>query len=235
MKTYCIREDYEPRTTAETFVDDPRDYWNDTRLARSRSYQYYVYKKAAEIVASKKDCRFADIGCGYPIKTRELILPLTEHITLIDQPSMKGIVEEHFPNFSFIPQNLEEPTETLKDAFDCIICDDVIEHLLNPDPLLDFLKQILAPDGIVVISTPERDMERGPNNLSSPKVEHVREWNSSEFICYLEQEGFNVESHSTMPKRKLTSLEELYFRKRTRPSNKRYSGCQTAVCTLKES
>lgn len=209
MKNYCIREDYIPRAEAETYVDDPDEYWNEARIKASGFYQYYVYKRAAELAGQMARCSFVDVGCGYPRKAKELIFPATNDITLIDQPSMKELVEERFPEMKFIPLNLEELDTALQSRFNCVVCADVIEHLLDPDPLLEFIRRVLAPDGVAIISTPERDMERGPNCLSSPIAEHVREWNTLEFAEYLSLSGFEVIEHSCMPKGRLTWIEEI--------------------------
>ena len=233
MKNYCIREDYEPRTEAETYVDDPAKYWNEARIAASGFYQYYVYKRAAELVGQMGHCSFVDIGCGYPRKVEELILPVTNDITLVDQPSMKSLMEEQFPEMRFIPLNLERMDITLEARFSCVVCADVIEHLLNPDPLLACIRRVLSPNGLAIISTPERDIERGPNCLSSPKAEHVREWNTAEFAEYLSLGGLEVLEHSLMPKGKLPWIEEIALPLIKHLKTRRYCGCQTVVCKLK--
>jgi SAM-dependent methyltransferase len=233
MKNYCIREDYVPRTEAVTYVDNPANYWNKKRIAASGFCQYYVYKIAAELAGQMDHCSFVDIGCGYPIKIKELIFPVTSDITLIDQPSMKGLMEERFPEMRFIPLNLERMDISLQAKFNCIVCADVIEHLLDPDPLLAFIRSALAPEGIAIISTPERDIERGSNCLRSPKAEHVREWNTAEFTEYLSLIGLEVIEHSLMPKGKLPWIEEIALPLTRLLKTKRYSGCQTAVCKLK--
>ena len=232
MKNYCIRKDYISRNEAETFVDDPAKYWNEGRIKSSDFYQYYVYKKAAELAAQIDQCSFVDIGCGYPRKAKELILPVVNDITLVDQPSMKGLIEEQFPEMQFIPLNLQKVDATLQKKFNCVVCADVIEHLLDPDPLLAFIKRLLAPGGYVIISTPEREMQRGPNCLSSPIAEHVREWNALEFLEYLSLSGFEVLEHSLMPIGKLTWVEEIVLPYVMRLKTRRYCGCQMAVCKL---
>jgi len=231
MKNYSIREDYVPRKTAETFVEDPSEYWNEGRIAASGYYQYYVYQKAAELIAKNKLRSFLDIGCGYPRKVRDKITPVTRDITLIDQPSMRRLMECDFPEMKFIPLDLESMDIIIQEKFDCVVCADVIEHLLNPDSLLSFIKKILSPDGLCVISTPERDIERGLNCLHSPKPEHVREWNRKEFVSYLRDSGLEVLEHSVMPKGKLSWIEYISLPLITRYLlNKRYAGCQTVVC-----
>ena len=92
-----------------------------------------------------------------------------------------------------------------------IICADVIEHVLYPDVLLMFIKKLANENTFIVLSTPERDGERGVNNFKSPKKEHVREWNKNEFNKYISYMGFNIVEHilvdkSTNDKRKLNQV-----------------------------
>jgi len=71
----------------------------------------------------------------------------------------------------------------------------VIEHLLNPDFLLDYIKSKLAINGTVILSTPERNRLRGVKCNCSPNLHHVREWSFDEFERYLESEGFQIIDH----------------------------------------
>ncbi len=51
--------------------------------------------------------------------------------------------------------NIEEMTLPFEDGhFDCIICADVLEHLVEPEAVLRKLDRVLAPHGVIVISIP---------------------------------------------------------------------------------
>ncbi len=41
--------------------------------------------------------------------------------------------------------------------FDVVVCFEVIEHVDDPDAVLDEFKRVMAPDGILVLSSPNRD------------------------------------------------------------------------------
>ena len=73
---------------------------------------------------------------------------------------------------------------------DLIICSDVVEHIVDPDELLNFICQFSFK--YLVISTPDREkllyMEYyGSQSQSGPPVNfaHVREWSFSEFEQYV--------------------------------------------------
>lgn len=227
---YFIKEDYVSRSIANTYVADPNDYWTKKRISRSKRYQYHVYKKAIQVISSIRNCSFVDIGCGYPKKIELLIAPIISNITLIDQPSMASVINRDFPQWKFIPLNLEQCTSTHYGSFDCIVCSDVIEHLINPDPVLKLIRNIIKPNGIIIISTPERDILRGVNCLKSPHKEHVREWNTTEFIKYLTHSGLEIIDHKLLPQAKLTIFEDTLFKFISPPETPRYSGNQMVIC-----
>lgn len=230
MKSYDIRPDYQPRKTAETFVEDPSEYWNSMRIKTASIYQYHVYKKTANLLSTMSGRSFLDIGCGYPQKVKDLILPITDDVTLVDQPSMKKILVNDFPDMRFIPMNLECGDANLLEKYNCVLCADVVEHLIDPDPLLTTIKNAILPGGIAVFSTPERDIERGENCLSSPKPEHVREWNQAEFAAYLLDSGFKIVEHVLVPKGRLPWYKELIRSWWIRRKAPQYFGCQLVVC-----
>lgn len=93
-----------------------------------------------------------------------------------------------------------------------IICSDVIEHVTDPDQLIEKLKKLC--DGYFVISTPERSLLYGagsPYHLGPPaNPTHIREWDFNEFRNYLNR-------HFTIHQHTITNQAQ---------------GTQTAVCSL---
>ena len=231
-QNFCIRGDYVSRANASTFVEDGSDYWTQARIARSGIYQYYVYKKASDILRVTTNSSYLDVGCGYPKKIENFIHPVTSNITVIDQPSMEETIKRAFPSFRFISMDLENPRQDLQEQFDCVCASDVIEHLLNPDPLMTFIRRVTKPSGTILISTPERDMQRGHDCLHSPQPEHVREWTSAEFSDYLRQHGFRILEHHLLPKGRLLGWEEKLLPLIGSIYKKRYLSCQLVVCKL---
>src|SRR5690349_123455 len=231
-QNFCIRPDYVSRGNATTFVEDWSTYWTQARIKRSGIYQYYVYKRAAEILRGIDNPSYLDVGCGYPKKIQIFINPITSNITVIDQPSMRQTIERTFPGFRFVSMDLETPFYDLQEQFDCVCLSDVIEHLLNPDPLMKFLRHVARPEGTILISTPERSIQRGNNCLYSPQPEHVREWTASEFDDYVRQHGFRIVEHRLLPKGQLFVWEEKLLPLIGKMYKKRYLSCQLVVCKL---
>ena len=65
---------------------------------------------------------------------------------------------------------------------------DVIEHIREPNGLLDFMKTLKCT--LYIISTPKRELmnRKGPPNGGF----HVREWTFLEIQLYLQSRGFEI-------------------------------------------
>lgn len=75
-----------------------------------------------------------------------------------------------------------------------VVCSDVIEHLLDPLPLLTLTRNLLA-DGCrtAVFSTPAREFRSGYDTPGPPRnPSHVREWACDEFQALLRHQGFEI-------------------------------------------
>ena len=230
---YCIRSDYRHREAAQTLVGDIHDYWTPPRIARSGDYQRPVYEAAAAYLQQRPGARLADVGCGYPTKVEDLLRPVAGAITLFDQPSMAPLIAERFPHYQFQGVDFEAApgAETPAEAFDCVVCADVIEHLLDPLPLLARLGRLLRADGRLFLSTPERDALRGIDCRTSPHEEHVREWNFAEFRAFVESGGLQVIEQRRLPPQRLSGTERFMQRWLAPLRPGRYSGCQLVICS----
>lgn len=194
MNRYFIRDDYQINPTpitSEHFSDGL--YWNQSRIKASRVYQYYVYRDAAKIAQEHDIKTLCDVGCGTGEKLRNIHESNPNlNIVGIDQ---KHAIEYCLNTHGFgewLVDDFAEPK--LKICGDMTICSDVIEHLVDPDVLISYLKRVTTPGGLILISTPDRDRLRGEACTYSPNRHHIREWNFDEFSRYLH-------SHHLIPQR----------------------------------
>ncbi len=225
-ENYYIKKGYTARETAETVEEEFGDYWTEVRMSAADKYQRYVYQLALQLAQKHEFRRIVDIGCGFPAK---LAMFEGYNITAIDQKTTVSALAGRFPNYSWIAADLAEPFEDTGEKYDFVICSDVIEHLLDPDPLVDRIRKLTGK--LAVISTPERDYLRGFDNMHSPKAEHVREWNRMEFKSYLEASGLKVLQQklypqSPVPRLKFVASQVFHFR------TKLLSSCQVAICRV---
>ncbi|MCK4625077.1 MAG: methyltransferase domain-containing protein [Phycisphaerae bacterium] len=156
----------------------------------AKFYQRPVYQLAASMVDSTNSV--LDLGCGYPVKLREYIAPLTKDITGVDLPE----VIERIQGFRFgtwIAADLDVQGIDLGRTFDVIICADVIEHLHNPRILLDVITKHGHRDTKIILSTPDsRTTKKLSDGKTPANSEHVREWATVELQRYLIASGLTV-------------------------------------------
>lgn len=165
-------------------------------VEESMVYQYEVYEYASRLIKKYKLKNVLDIGCGCGMKLKKLILPVCQDITGIDEPDTIAWCKQHHNFGTWYADNLEDMKVDLGRTFDLIISADVIEHLVNPDKLLEMIKRVASRDTFIILSTPERDVVRGKDDMGPPANPlHAREWNFNEFRDYIEQRGFRVIKH----------------------------------------
>ncbi|OQY48973.1 MAG: hypothetical protein B6242_00845 [Anaerolineaceae bacterium 4572_78] len=185
MDKYFIKEGYVPNKQSD-FLDSQTASW---------IYQAAIYEFAQEIMQRHNLKSMLDIGCGFGVKLKEFILPVCADITGVDIEHTIANCQKMYNFGNWFVDNIEEPYLKLDRKFDLIISADVIEHLVDPDTLLDYAKKHAHADTFIIISTPERDLVRGGDNLQSANIAHVREWNQDEFYQYITSRGFQVLDH----------------------------------------
>ena len=196
---YFIKKGYKSRKVNHTLSVSSDDlYWSENRLFLSNFYQSGVYKYARILIKRYKLTNVIDIGCGPAVKLMKLIYPICADVTGVDQQEAIDFCKKHYKAGNFLVDNLEMPKLHLG-RFDCIICADVIEHLVDPDAILKYIRELSNDNSVIIISTPERDILRGKDCMTSPKPEHVREWNYTEFRAYLESRGFEIKEQKVIP------------------------------------
>jgi len=198
MGDYCIKDGYQHRTENATVEEQPGDYWAGVRHLLSNHAQYAAYETAAQLIQQKQLKTTLDVGCGLGHKAMRLLHPITD-LTCVEQATVVQVASEAFPQGKFVAANLEQPDETGLGTYDLVLSVDVIEHLLDPDLLMNFVKAHCHDQSYIVISTPERDVRRGKDNMQSPKSEHVREWNMVEFAAYMQTHGLSIVEHRCVP------------------------------------
>jgi 2-polyprenyl-3-methyl-5-hydroxy-6-metoxy-1,4-benzoquinol methylase len=166
MKKYYIKENYTARL-------DNKDF-DDTKL--TDEWQKEVYEYAKKIAEENNFKTILDIGTGSGYK---LIKHFDNYNTLgIDIPKTVAFLKEKYPTKSWSDQF------TPVSGYDLVISSDVIEHLPDPDILLDLIIQ--CNPKLIVLSTPERNLLCKIDHDGPPfNKAHVREWTMVEFYNYI--------------------------------------------------
>jgi hypothetical protein len=161
-------------------------YFDDTSL--KDEYQDEVYQLARFYADKFSFKTIADVGCGSAYK---LMKYFANHDTTgIEVDPTYSFLKNKYPERNWI--NVADETIQNLNA-DIIICADVIEHVLDPDDLLQFISTMRFQ--LLFLSTPERSMARGWYDYGPPDNEaHVREWNGKELVSYISK-YFEIISH----------------------------------------
>lgn len=159
-------------------------------------FQVDVYRFAKILIVEKNIRSVLDIGCGFGNKLREFIMPVCKDITGIDSEYCIDHCKRTHQFGTWIVDDIENSHLHLHRTFDLILCADVIEHLLEPNNLLDYIRLCSDSRTLIILSTPERDKVAGGRTMGPPaNPAHVREWNASEFHDYVEYAGFEIMDH----------------------------------------
>lgn len=230
---YFIKSGYQINSHNFTLDSNVSTFWTEKRIWASHYYQYHVYTLASRIVKERRVKSVLDVGCGPATKLMRVVFPHCSNVVGIDQFSAIEICKKRYKKGEFYVDNFETPKLRLNKKFDLIICCDVIEHLLDPDVLLYYIKRFCYKDSLIIFSTPERDLLRGVDCMASKKPEHVREWNQLEFLNYLESRGFEIRQTKLVPPMKFNlSKEYRLLLKRVLKGIHAFNTCQIAVIRL---
>lgn len=190
-KTYDIKDGYKinPNPVSMTISD------MDIESVYTR-YQHFVYEITADVIRARPlKTSVLDIGCGYPYKLAKFVRPLTSDITGVDGRQPVEFSQTNFRFGRWVEGDLSDPSFSLDRMFDVIVCADVIEHMDDPDMLLEIIRRHSNNSSTIIISTPERDNIRGLDHFGPPpNPTHVREWNQNELVGYLKKQGFKVDT-----------------------------------------
>lgn len=185
---YFIKEGYRSR--------EKSDYFEDSIVeAIGIVHQPDVYPFAGYLARRFGCTHIIDIGCG---RAQKLVgLHPEFQIIGVDYGANIRYCRERYRMGEWIEWNLESarrfPLRRNVMTRAVVVCSDVIEHLVNPQPLIENLRSWLAFTPVAILTTPERDLVRGPNDLGPPaNPSHVREWSLAELERWLNFGGLNI-------------------------------------------
>lgn len=158
---------------------------NDTELIRLHLARYEFAK---ELVIGKN---VLDVACGSGYGSAILKAAGAAKVVGLDISSKTiEYAKADFQNqgVEFVVGNAEDLSAYR--GFDVIVSFETIEHLQHPEKFLQEISRALAPDGILIISTPRREREGSPGNPF-----HVKEWTEDEFAALLSRHFRLVNSY----------------------------------------
>ena len=95
-----------------------------------------------------------DVGCGAGLLA-EPLARLGANVTAIDAAAeLIAVAREHAAAMGLQVDYRAGDVQELETTFDLVTCMEVIEHVADPAAFLEGLAKRLAPDGLLVLSTP---------------------------------------------------------------------------------
>lgn len=107
-------------------------------------------------IRSDKELRVLDIGSGAGVGIRTIVdsLSASTHVTCVDL-SATALTAASQNGFFGVIAGAEGANLPFGDnSFDLVVIDEVIEHLVDTDSILDEIHRVLSPTGWLAISTP---------------------------------------------------------------------------------
>ncbi|MDF9803589.1 hypothetical protein M2436_002136 [Streptomyces sp. HB372] len=188
--SYFIRDGYRSRDSVEYFADTT----DDTTV-----WQPDVYPFAATQADQLGRDVLIDIGCGRGGKLAALSAERPEWSFVgVDFGDNLTWCRAHHSFGTWIDTDLETsralplPPAVVKRSL--VVCSDVVEHLLDPRPLLALVRGLFDRGCAgAVFSTPAREYRSGFETPGPPRnPSHVREWACDEFKALLRASGFEI-------------------------------------------
>lgn len=152
------------------------------------------YEFAQKVLKCKKRQRILDLACGTGYGSAFLSKENTV-IGIDKDPKAISYAKKHYGKHAkFIAVNVETDLAlqglTLQ-SYNAICAFEIIEHLTKPKTFLKNIVQLLKPNGIVILSTPNAESPV-PENSTKSKY-HVKEFTQKEFEDILKKYFTSVE------------------------------------------
>jgi 2-polyprenyl-6-hydroxyphenyl methylase/3-demethylubiquinone-9 3-methyltransferase len=175
-----------------------QEIWN-RKLAPHIWNQYHNQLDYYLEIAGNDNKKILDVGCAQG--TLALLLAERGHrVTAADlRPAFLDYAQSRYTHgdIRFIAANVLD--ENISDTFDLIFANQIIEHLVYPEKLLQRLRKCLKPGGRLVVTTPNGDYLKNSlpsfRQLGDPKDwEHLQHSADGDghFYAYLVEELANI-------------------------------------------
>jgi SAM-dependent methyltransferase len=150
---------------------------------------YHRYLWAQPLVAGR---RVLDLGSGEGFGAA-LLADSAAAVTGvdIDERAVEHSRANYFaPNLDFQVASATDLSTLANGAFDAVVAFEMIEHVTEHEGVLAEIARVLAPDGLLIMSTPERGAYSDERDFVNPY--HERELTQEEFTALLRSRFANV-------------------------------------------
>ena len=167
--------------------------WEDaSRLAEQGWDNRYDYEAQIlrEIIAETKAKTILEIGSGPGVLSQKIqkLLPEPVSYDLVDKPFAKKYFEDNkFVGRFFVKDiSIDLDLNGLMDAYDLIICNDTLEHLIAPSNIVKGIRDLMHHDSMLFVSV--------PNWRMAHQFLYRGLWDYDNFIYFMYIHGFEMDS-----------------------------------------
>lgn len=128
--------------------------------------------------------RVLDLGCGSGYGTAELAQVAREATGIDNSFDAIEYAAEHYPRAGFFPLSATE-LPFADASFDLVTAFELIEHLEDWPQMLSEARRVLAPDGLLIVSTPNKLYYAEARGTSGTNPFHTHEFEYEEFCAAL--------------------------------------------------
>jgi SAM-dependent methyltransferase len=178
-----------PLTGERTLPDVPAEnYWFRRHLA--------VYEWIAQRVHGR---RVVDLACGEGYGSAVLAATAQSVVGVDANPEAFEHARAKYPQVTFE----RTMVELWQGDVDCVVFLQTIEHIQDPDAMLDHIRRLIGPGGVAYVSTPNvlTLAPKGQNRSGNPW--HIREYRPDEYRALCERHFAHVDLLGLFHARKL--------------------------------
>jgi SAM-dependent methyltransferase len=180
-------------TGERTLPDVPEEnYWFQRHLV--------VYRWIAEHVRGRK---VVDLACGEGYGSAELARTASSVVGVDANPEAFEHARAKYPQVGF-ERNM---VELWDGDVDCVVFLQTIEHVPDPDGVLEHIRELIGPDGVAYVSTPNVLTLAPKGEERSGNPWHVREYRPEEYRALCERHFARVDVLGLFHARKLRAHE----------------------------
>lgn len=187
----------DPWPTLEQLVDFYQSYkgTTDYRKKAVRKIQR-AQKRLRKVAARAPGRRLLDVGSNYGFTVKAgLDLGLDARGIDIDDTAVKASIEGFGPYYETVA--VQDYAERRPASADMVYTAEVVEHVHDPDSFIAAIAKVLAPDGVLYLTTPDSGHFRVPKDFASwhnvMPPEHITLFTRKGMKTLLARHGLEIE------------------------------------------
>jgi 2-polyprenyl-6-hydroxyphenyl methylase/3-demethylubiquinone-9 3-methyltransferase len=147
----------------DKFSKMAKDWWDKDGVLKTlhqvNPYRLQFIKKFTSI----ENKNIIDIGCGGGILTESLVADKNNVSGLDASTEAIEIARKHAIdnnlNINYINSTIEDLADTTKDKFDIVTCMEMLEHVPDPDSIIESISKLTKSGGMFFASTLNRNIK----------------------------------------------------------------------------